>query len=524
MAEATNPVLPGFHPDPSIIHVGDTYYIATSTFEWWPGVRIYESRDLAHFRLCATPLDRKSQLDMRGIRASDGVWAPCLSHDGDRFYLVYTNVHNRLNIWDSPNFLVWADSIEGPWSEPVYLNAIGFDSSLFHDDDGRKWFVSMLSDHRPGQNRFAGIVLQEYDHEAKALRGPIRTILPPQAELVEGPHLFRHGGFYYLLAAYGGTGLHHGALLARSKTVDGAYRPDPAGPFLTAREDVFFPLQKAGHASLVRTPQGRWFISHLCSRPLPAMGRSILGRETAISEVTWTRDGWLRMLNGTQLPDLSLDTGLDAHPYSIELDELSLNPLPRTFQSLREPLVPQEDYSIQDRPGWLRLFGGESLFSRYGQRLLARRVQHFHLDVETLLEYSPQHFKHMAGLVFYYDNTNFYYLYKTLDPAHGPCLFVIGCVNGSQFAASDAVRVPDGLLFLRARMHGAALQFFYSVDGRQYEKIGRELDASTLSDEASTEGRFTGAMTGICCQDLWEGKHPADFLSFRYSGQEKTAE
>lgn len=518
MAIAVNPVLPGFHPDPSLVRVGNVFYLATSTFEWWPGVRIYESHDLVHFRLCATPLDRVSQLNMHGCKASDGVWAPCLSHDGERFYLVYTNVQNRANIWDSPNYLVWADSIEGPWSEPVYLHSLGFDPSLFHDSDGRKWLVSVLSDHRPGRDRFAGIALQEYDPAAQALTGPVHTIFTPRSELAEGPHLLRHGQYYYLLLACGGTGLRHSALLARSASLTGPYQPDPAGPFLTTREDAFFPLQKAGHASLAQSPQGRWFIAHLCARPLPALGRSMLGRETAVSEVCWTDDGWLRLANGSILPDTTLDTGLDPHPYPPDLDDLAMNPIPRSFQSLREPL-PASACSLTARPGWLRLYGGQSLFSRYEQTLLARRAQHFWMDAEALLEFSPEHAKHMAGLVCYYDNANFYYLHKTLDEAAGECVCAIGCINGRQFAIGTPQSVPAGrLLFLRAQIQSDRLQFYYSTDGRQYAKIGEEQDASTLSDEASREGRFTGAMIGVCCQDLWQGKHPADFLSFRYSG------
>ena len=133
MALVHNPILPGFHPDPSMLRVGDTYYLANSTFEWWPGVSIYESKDLANWRLAARPLDRVSQLDMQGIRPSDGIWAPCLSYSQEEklFYLVYTNMHNSAVIWDSPNYLVTAPSIEGPWSEPVYLNSVGFDPSMF---------------------------------------------------------------------------------------------------------------------------------------------------------------------------------------------------------------------------------------------------------------------------------------------------------------------------------------------------------------------------------------------------------
>ncbi|REJ13534.1 MAG: glycoside hydrolase 43 family protein, partial [Paenibacillaceae bacterium] len=171
-----NPVLRGFNPDPSILRVGDDYYIATSTFEWFPGVQIHHSRDLRHWRLAARPLERRSQLDMLGNPDSGGIWAPCLSYADGLFHLVFTDVKSHVGPFkDTHNYLVTAPSIEGPWSEPIYLNSSGFDPSLFHDDDGRKWLVNMIWDYRKGKNKFAGIALQEYSPEQKRLVGPIRN-------------------------------------------------------------------------------------------------------------------------------------------------------------------------------------------------------------------------------------------------------------------------------------------------------------------------------------------------------------
>ena len=138
MPSIVNPILPGFNPDPSILRVGDDYYIATSTFEWYPGVQIHHSKDLANWDLVTRPLNRKAQLDMRGDPDSCGVWAPCLTHDGTKFWLVYTDVKRKDGSYkDTHNYIVHAQSIEGPWSDPIYINSSGFDPSLFHDDDGR---------------------------------------------------------------------------------------------------------------------------------------------------------------------------------------------------------------------------------------------------------------------------------------------------------------------------------------------------------------------------------------------------
>ncbi len=185
-ARIRNPILPGFNPDPSILRVADDYYIATSTFEWYPGVQIHHSRDLVNWRLLTRPLRRASQLNMLGDPDSCGIWAPCLSFSGGQFYLIYTDVKrygrtsqagaSGASLRDFHNYLVTSDRIDGEWTDPVYLNSSGFDPSLFHDDDGRKYLLNMLWDHRPGQNRFAGIVLQEYSESQRKLIGDRRLI------------------------------------------------------------------------------------------------------------------------------------------------------------------------------------------------------------------------------------------------------------------------------------------------------------------------------------------------------------
>ena len=520
MALVHNPILPGFHPDPSMLRVGDTYYLANSTFEWWPGVSIYESKDLANWRLAARPLDRVSQLDMQGIRPSDGIWAPCLSYSQEEklFYLVYTNVHNSAVIWDSPNYLVTAPSIEGPWSEPVYLNSVGFDPSMFHDDNGKKYFCAMISDHRPGHDRFAGVVMQEYDPVAKKLVGPMKKIWRSHEELSEGPHMFKKDGWYYVFLAYGGTGNNHSELTARCRTVDGVYEPDPRGMFITSRFDPDWPLQRAGHTSLVETPQGRWFVSCLCGRPIRNSGRCVLGRETALAEVVWTEDGWPRLKNGGLTPELTLDTGLEPHPYPPEPATVELHTLPESFLNLRQPWTAEKEYSVTARPGWLRLYGGESPFSRYNQRVYCRRIQHHHFEVETEVDFRPEHYKHLAGLVCYYECANFLFLHVTRDEKLGRCLSLLRCENGKASAPCASVPLPEeGPVRLRVHMDMDRMQFSYSTDGGQHwEKMGRLQNSSFLSDEACVDGRFTGGMVGITCCDLWSNSYPADFSYFRY--------
>ena len=283
MIAITNPILKGFNPDPSIIRVGSDYYIATSTFEWFPGVQIHHSKDLVNWELIARPLNRLSQLPMAGLPDSCGVWAPCLSYDGGTFYLVYSIVRQFEDLrGNTPNYLVTSKDILGPWSEPIPLGNYGFDGSLFHDSNGRKWFTSMKVNPEKGKI-FGGIVLQEYNATSKKLTGPIHQIFEStELGLTEAPHIYQKNGYYYLLLAEGGTEYGHAITMARSKALTGPYEVHPENPIITARNHPEHPLQKAGHGDLVETENGKTYCTFLVGRPLSTQGRCTLGRETAM--------------------------------------------------------------------------------------------------------------------------------------------------------------------------------------------------------------------------------------------------
>jgi xylan 1,4-beta-xylosidase len=272
-----NPILKGFNPDPSIVRVGDDFYIATSTFEWFPGVQIHHSRDLKQWRLLTRPLNRASQLNMLGDPDSCGIWAPCLSHDGTRFHLIYTDVKRYgqtamggnagTSFRDFHNYLVTADRIDGDWSDPITLNSSGFDPSLFHDEDGHKYLINMLWDHRPEHNRFAGIVAQEYSEREQKLIGERKLIFKgTPLSLTEAPHLYKRNGWYYLLTAEGGTAFNHAVAMARSHNLFGPYELHPQVYILSARTRPDAPLQRAGHADLVDTKAGETYMVYLCGR------------------------------------------------------------------------------------------------------------------------------------------------------------------------------------------------------------------------------------------------------------------
>jgi xylan 1,4-beta-xylosidase len=534
MTRIRNPILPGFNPDPSIVRVGDDYYIATSTFEWYPGVQIHHSRDLVHWRLLTRPLTRASQLDLLGDPDSCGIWAPCLTHADGQFYLVYTDVkrYGRASqpgaggatFRDFHNYLVTSPAIEGPWSDPIYLNSSGFDPSLYHDDDGRKYLVNMLWDHRPGQNRFAGIVLQEYSVRSRTLVSPRRLIFQGTAiGFTEGPHLYKRAGFYYLLTAEGGTGWGHAVTLARSRSIEGPYELHPDAHVLTARDRPDAPLQRAGHADLVETPGGETYMVYLCGRPLRNRGRCILGRETAIQSMTWGPDGWLRTRNGDGIPEIDVAApNLPPHPFPAfdVRAEFDSTDLPIEFQWLRSPW-PAEFWSLTARPGYLRLYGRESVGSLFRQSLVARRQQSHWYSASTSMEFEPEHFQQMAGLICYYNGAKFHYCYVSHDDAIGKHLRVMSVlpdqVQTDAFTAPIPIP-PDAPIELRVDVDEERLLFAYRVGAGEWEWLPQVFDASVLSDEASAPGQpnFTGAFVGVACQDLSGTARHADFDYFEY--------
>lgn len=522
-----NPFLPGFHPDPSVCRVGDDYYVATSTFEWYPGVLIYRSKDLCDWQLVARPLDRADLLDLRGVPDSCGVWAPCLTHADGKFWLCYT-VTRRFdgNFKDTPNFVTTCETIDGEWSAPTYLNASGFDPSLFHDDDGKKWLLNMIWDHRDNRSFFHGIAMQEFDASEGTLIGE-RELIFEGSELgyTEGPHLYRFGEYYYLITAEGGTGYDHAVTLARSRYLKGPYEVDPEGPITTASHDPQWPLQRAGHGDLVQTVTGDMYLVHLCSRPLDGQRLSPLGRESAIRQMRWTEDGWLRPANGDQRPAIERPgrTGWSDAPV-VQKDDFDATTLDPVFQWLRTP-----DHSrwcsLSDRRGYLRLYGQESPGSLFEQSLIARRQQHHHFEVETDVEFEPQHFQQLAGLICYYNASKFHYLYISNDNSTGKHLGVMSC--NADAALTVNYPIPDGSIPLDAdrpvRLHakasGTQLRFAWCYPDTPWQWLAPTLDLQCLTDEAGKgEGaQFTGNFVGIACHDVAGTRLHADFDYFYYA-------
>ena len=534
----TNPIIKGFNPDPNICRVGDDYYIVTSTFEWFPGYQIHHSRDLRNWQLVSRPLNRISQLDMKGVPDSCGVWAPCLSYSDGTFYLLYTNVKSFKGEWkDMPNYLVTTDDILGDWSDPVYMNSSGFDASFFHDDDGRSWLTNMIMDHRNGRF-FGGIILQEYDKRDKKLVGDIHYIFEgTEHGRTEGPHIYKRNGYYYLMTAEGGTGYEHCMTLARSREITGPYEVHPENPFITSKYNPEAYLQKTGHGDLVQVQNGDWYASFLTGRPLSQRGRCITGRETALERVEWRDDDWLYLACGgkeprrvVEAPDLP-DFPVERIPQDIEFDgeEIDIH-----FQSLRVPMT--KDWVNQsERKGYMRIYGRDSLSSCFEQSMVARRVQDHHTVAETEIEFSPETYQQMAGLVCYYNTSHYHYLHIGGDDfgrrAKGqPVRKFLNIISCDTATMSEVLSQPIDItgstrVAMKAVFNGADLQFYYALDGADWQQIGPVLDGSILSDdyvEVSSgifKPCFTGAFYGLCCQDLSGQKLHADFAYFKYLEQ-----
>ncbi len=553
----TNPILPGFNPDPSILRVGEDYFVAVSTFEWFPGIAIYHSRDLKTWTLRTHALTEERHLDLLRLPSAKGVWAPCLTHDGETglFHLAYSLMlsHNA-RYFDVDNFLVTSPSIDGPWSAPVYLHSVGFDPSFLHDGDGRKYVACLEWELRDGPGRPGGIVVQEYDPVKKTMVGPLRKVWDGGTKrgCVEGPHLYKRGPWYYLMCAEGGTGYGHCVTMARSRSVWGPYEGDPENPILTATDDFdeadrddflkphrFNPasaLQKVGHASWTETAAGEHYCVHLCSRPFVPELRCTLGRETGLQKMYWTADGWLRLEGCGNRARLEVPEpapvpaargpapaagGAGTLPAcGRERFEGAWNP------HLVTPRVSRTRFaSTAERPGFLRLRGRQSLCSLDEVALVARRLTAHRAEAACAVEFDPLDFRQSAGLVYYYDNMNHLFLrINRKEEGRSRLLCLTRLDNGerSEFPCAELPAV--GRTYLRLTVRDRELKFFYSLDpaaeagleSAEWAEAGPSWDSSEFSDEYCKYGEFTGTFVGIACVDARGRSRHADFDWFEY--------
>lgn len=510
-----NPILPGFNPDPYILKAQDMYYIVVSSFEWLPGLRVYQSEDLVNWEHRTDILT--NQVDLRGNPKDASIWAPQLSYHNGLFYCVYTDVKNTTRPFkDCHNYLITAPSLDGPWSPPVYMNSSGFDPSLFHDQSGKKWFLNEIWDYRMATpNKSAGIVMQEYDAETQKLVGEGYKIFDgTELAKTEASHLYRQNDYYYLITAEGGTGRNHSVTVCRSKNVTGPYELDPHYPMLTASDQPTSVLQCSGHASLIEGYNGKWYIAYLATRPIG--GSAILGRETALQEVVWTKDGWLRLASGQTAPEeFTVIETKEAVTQKIKTDfhDDFSGTLLKEWNTRH--IMPSNDWcDLTTRPGFLRLFSGESPQSHFEQHLLAIRQKDFVFEATTRLIFKAETFNQMAGLFLYLNESNYLYSYLTFDEKHGSVLRLMACKAGIHELSEKIIPIDSEEIELKVVVDHANGLFYWRYPNEEWQA------PFALQDLLFLAGGFTGNFVGIGVQDL-DRKYGcyADFDYFTYQGK-----
>lgn len=536
-----NPIFRGFNPDPCVCRKGGDYYVAVSTFEWLPGIPVYHSKDLKNWELYTHIFTEPEQVSLERLPSAKGIWAPCLTYceEEDLFYVVY-GIMNSMNAryFDVDNYVITSKDIKGPWSEPVYLHSAGFDASLFHDDDGRKWVVSLEWETREGYEKPGVICLVEYLPKEKKIAGYPKRIWKGGTDrgCIEAPHLTKRNGYYYLMCAEGGTGYNHCVTMGRAENVWGPYEGDPCNPIVTSVPGVSYErhdpdhlkpkyynpesvLQKSGHGSYVETPDGEVYLFHLCSRPFAPELRCTLGRETAVQKMMWTEDGWLRMADGSNLAKSEVEgSSLPDCPMPEvpEYDDFDSGELGNWYYAPR--IQPSTFADVKARLGYVRLRGQESRTSLNKVSILARKLTSVYASVTTKMEFTPEVYQHSAGLILYYDNMNYVNLRKYYSQTLGQsALSIVHLENGEKSEYLDTrIPVDERPVYMRLVIEGRRFWFGWSYDGETYQKIGKEFDTTKFSDEYCKYGEFTGAFVGITCADRLKHEKCADFDFFEY--------
>ncbi len=399
-----NPILTGMYPDPSICRVHEDYYLVTSSFEYLPGIPVFHSKDLIHWRQIGHALQHEGQMEFPNAKSSKGIWAPTIRfHDG-MFYIASTVADGN----QSRNFYVTACDPEGPWSAPVYVEQSGVDPSLFFDDDGSVYFTS----NRFGDGLPNAVVQQSLiDVSTGKLRSEPRIISEGSGgAFTEAPHLFKRNGRYYLVCAEGGTGLSHMSTLFRADTPWGPFEGCPFNPVLTSRDAPQPALCAMGHADFVTDQQGNDWAVFLCHRNTISKYHT-LGRETALLPVCWREDGWPEVLYQQAPLRVECQTLLSDHPWPREpaRDIFTESGLGHKWNFLRMFI---KDYAMEAE-GLSLLGNAFSLSDCASPAFIAQRQRHFDCEIKTKMMFEPRSENEEAGVAVRMSEQAFYCLTVT---------------------------------------------------------------------------------------------------------------
>ena len=503
-----NPVKRGFSPDPSVIRVGDDYYMVNSSFQYFPAIPISHSRDLVHWKVIGHAVTENSYLDLSEIPDSHGIWAPDIEFINGRFYIIATlrlaGDGTRGNNVLRRQLIVSSDKPEGPYGKPFWLEVDDIDPSLFVDADGTPYMVIA-----PGAR-----VVELSSDLSRIVSEPKVAWAGTGERCSEGPHIFRRNGWYYAMVAEGGTGYGHGINVARSKNLMGPYETSPYNPVMR-QKDPDAPIQRAGHGKLVEAADGSWWCCYLCGRPNEGKYTTV-GRETAIDPVQWTSDGWFT-INGGNGPSLSQNApNLPQLRYeNLDKDDFDKPTLSSEWEFVRNP-----DFgtcSLTERPGFFRIWTRDGcLNERRAKNTLVKREKELCFEAETSLDFYPKKDGEQAGLVSYYSTST--YIRLSLCFEGGRKIQLVKNDGNGETLVSEISGILEQRIFLKICVNHQSRTYFFGYDKKTWQKVGEINPCLFLADEGrpnSGEKRHTGTLTGIYANNGGCGSRiPADFDFF----------
>lgn len=536
-----NPILSGFYPDPSICRVGDDYYLATSSFCYFPGIPIFHSKDLVHWEQIGHAIHRPDQIDYSRCAHSEGLWAPSLRYHNGKFYLINTFVFDGRE-GGRANYIVTAEDPAGPWSDPIFVEgADGIDSSLFFDDDGSVWYCGNYISKEEKYQGHHGIYLCELDPETLQFKGE-RTIIwdgiKTRSKWIEAPHIYKINGMYYLIVAEGGTFANHSVMMARCDTIDGDYEICPRNPIVSHRNlSMMHPISVTGHADIVETQNGEWWMVLLAVRPYTGVHFN-LGRETFLIPIVWDEDGWPRvdnengLVNATErFPNLPVTY----YPVASPNDHFENSELSMIWNFTRSINI--DFYSLTERESYLRLHLRPTSIAQEHSTpaFIARRQQHKLFGAGTAMEFTPENEKEEAGICMA-QNHDFNYLFTVQKRDGKRCLVLSKHCNDSEFIRRlhlgvdntfaehkivrkelKTIELPDDAnrIYLYVQGECETYSFYYGLKEGEKIPVMTSVDGTLLSTNMA--GGFVGAYLGMYASSNGEiSQNVADFDWFEY--------
>lgn len=504
-----NPVQRGFFPDPSVIRVGEDYYMVNSSFQYFPAIPISHSKDMVNWRIIGHAITDNEYMDISDIPDSHGIWAPDISYHNGKFYIFATlRLHGtgkRDNNVLRRQLMVTSEKPEGPYSNPAWLEVDSIDPSHFIDDDGSHYMVIA-----------PGIGVIKLSDDCTKVVGERVTVWPGTGERCpEGPHILKKDGWYYAIIAEGGTGYGHGVNIARSRELFGTYEASPYNPVMR-QTDPEAPIQRTGHGKLIQTQDSDWWMYYLCGRRNGG-NYTTIGRESALDPVQFTEDDWF-LVNEGKGPSLTQKSpSLTPYPYEKNnFDDFDRDALGLDWEFVRNP--DNGSWSLSERKGHLRLWTRNGqLFEIHAKNTLLRREQELTYTASTKLDFEPSKNGEQAGLTCYYSTATYARWSKCYE--NGTKLQLVINRNQGEELIAEIDNLREGTIYLKVEVEGLTRTFYYSYDGNEWSMGGVLENCIYLCDEGvpNDPKRHTGTLVGIYANNGGCGSRiPADFDWFSY--------